>query len=629
VGLRANDLPTLEAEALVASLAAKGLQVRTFDVRVTPGGARFDFELVQVEARARPQRLAYPVAPHRVSEVSTGRHEAPVALAVALTGNEANVAVILEESASSRVLAPRPFRDLRGGFFWETLESWEASWTLETLTAWGENARAEGQGLTVAGVLRPPVRERCRWSVHLHDCAIEQFAEQPSVKTLASAAQLVEVRAVAGCDGLTVSLWHDRLSEPWPSKEPFASRPPRTRRSPPLELEWSVASVGVPATMTHAFCEVDRLVRGWLEESGARHAQLAVAERGRVALARAYTLAEPGYPRAETSDPIRLGSVSKAFTLHALQRCLWVIGQSLETRLADLPGLSALRGRSLGETHLEDVVCHRAGFPSRPDLRPDDPANPLCEVALARALRGDAAARPGDMTRFLLRGDFDLRATKRAAYSNEGYVFLGEVASLLHTGDPGRYDETVRDLFGLGASPLVGTGLAQARERHESPAHPSLPSWTLDPTVDDAPLLVPYAFRGSFLGPAAGWAVSATETLALLSPRLPVEFRTAREVGTIEPSLGLYVSERTHSYTTSKTRTRSATPVVRLMHSGRLQGGAALFVHQCIFPGHEGASRSILLALNRLHDLDYARVGRPLLAALEPIDLEVHRLLSE
>jgi hypothetical protein len=336
-------------------------------------------------------------------------------------------------------------------------------------------------------------------------------------------------------------------------------------------------------------------------------------------LARSYTLAEPGYPLARPGDAVRLGSVSKLFTLLALQHCLERHGLSLESQLAKLPGLSSLGHLALGAARLEDVVCHRAGFPSRPDLRPDDLDNPLSEDALARDL-GVSSARPGDVTRRLLVGDLDFRPTREPAYSNDGYRFLGEVASLLHSGDPGGYEDLVCDLFRLRTSPLLGSDPSRPRDRAETPAHPTLPSWA---GPHAAPRLTSHVYRGDLLGPAAGWSISVSETLELAAPRLPRELRTTRAVGALEPSVGLYVMERTYGDTMFKGRTSSAAPVVRLMHSGRLHGGAALFLHECNLSGHDRATRTLCFAINRLHDLSYAIVGRPLLTALAPISLEV------
>lgn len=181
--------------------------------------------------------------------------------------------------------------------------------------------------------------------------------------------------------------------------------------------------------------------------------------------------------------------------------------------------------------------------------------------------------------------------------------------------------------------------------RRESPAHPIHPTWTID-RFEDArePLtLTPYACNGPFLGAAAGLCVPlvwVARVLARLGPHrdqvsLWKPMDAERALSPAAPGSrgahGVYVGGSGWWTFHSATRVGGAPvpePYRRIHHNGRLDGCAALLVHQMrILPA--GASHanvqgpgtlSLVMATNQLgplYDEPHARQLFDILRDLE------------
>jgi CubicO group peptidase (beta-lactamase class C family) len=397
---------------------------------------------------------------------------------------------------------------------------------------------------------------------------------------------------------------------------------------------------------------LDRWVLQHMRETGARQGQLVIVRGRRLAFARAYTYAEAGYPVARLEDAMRVGSVSKALTTAALLPALHRRGVSagIDARVVDLLGVTPGDAQPwLGALTVRHLLTHDAGLRERVDL--DAPL----------------AAPPGELSERLATlhdGAIFTRApggglAKRLGYSNQGFILLGEILALLERGRADAYEAAIVDalLRPAGVDPgdrgcLLGAGRRRARARREAPAHPSSPTWAekrfTDDDLDEGPLvLAPYADSGVCLGGAAGWCVPLlwlARVFAALGPRsdggglwrrddaelaaTPAAPSSAQGHGfqLAEPGFWTVDTSPCVSSETTRRPTKATFRVVRIAHGGRVEGGAALLLHQMPHPLPEDddaldATLTIALAFNQLGALYADPHGRQLLDIARRIEI--------
>ena len=607
-----------------------------------------------------------------------------------------------------RLVLPLPFRDDEGRFFAARIAaSGLGDGLLVSLAAAGAPIEARGTGLVIAGVWAPQPATRVTWAVHLDAMrsAGDAWRDREEVRTLEAAARPIAAIPIASGSGArwVLSLWHDRAMEPWPSPDPFA-RAPRFEvdeattkgalarvierrgrdedrsviaigagsgflaihgsrgRGADLERRVAIAAIG-DAPPTSATIDgdrddepdhpLDRWALAHMRETGARHGQIVVVRGRRLAFARAYTWAEAGYPTATLDRALRLGSVSKALTTIALLATLRRLGLDVGARVVDLLGLSPDEGPpALRAVTIRHLLTHTAGLATFPDVRHDEPKNPLSEARIGEILRGaTGAAAPGDLTRALARMRDDTAFARRPGeaspdYSNEGFILLGEVLSKLVTGRADAYGEAMMEaLFRpAGIEPSARGCLFRAGQEHaclrgESPAHPSSPTWARDRFAGGAPqsplTLAPYADNGPFLGGAAGLSVPLVwiaRALAALGPRgdgAGLWSAEDAEIAATPAAPGSNVGHGFHlgepGFWTFRPSGGGAPLTVRvekLHHNGRLDGGAALLVHLMPHDARENgdATLSLVAAFNQLGPLYEDPHGKRLLGILRALE---------
>jgi CubicO group peptidase (beta-lactamase class C family) len=560
--------------------------------------------------------------------------------------------------------------------------------------------------------------------VHLDavDAADASWRDRWEPRTLETIARPVLAIPIASSTGgrWVLSLWHDRILEPWPAPDPFAHalrftadevlgsaaladavagrRAGEDRRVIALgagqgpEGTRFVALYGSPgteATLDRRFVAVapgdeappsvalDATARSGLEavapahpldrwalqhmrETGARHGQLAIVRGRRLAFARAYTYAEAGYPVARLDDALRLGSVSKALTAAALLAAIDRRGldSGVDARVVGPELLGFTEGEGpprLAAVTLRQLLTHDAGLRTVADVRPDHPENPLSEQRLGALLGAEGTpAGPGWLARGLARARDDevfARApggaqAARLKYSNEGFILLGEILARLELGSADAYEAAIARalLVPSGVDPgergcLLGAGRTRARSRREAPAHPVSPTWArkrfAGDDLDEGPLvLAPYADKGPFLGGAAGWCVPLVwlaRVLAALGPRSDgASLWQRRQAGlAATPAApgahhghGVYLGEP--GWWTFRPSGGGAPLTVRVMrihHNGRLDGGAALLVHQMpVEARDDGLTLSVVAAFNVLGPLYEDPHGQELLALVQKLE---------
>jgi CubicO group peptidase (beta-lactamase class C family) len=175
---------------------------------------------------------------------------------------------------------------------------------------------------------------------------------------------------------------------------------------------------------------VDAIVRRFMEDRGIRAGAVAVARQGEVLFERAYTWAEPDYPLTGTDSPIRLASVSKAFTEALIYNLVQADVVKLDIAAfpylgleqAALPGQSVdPRLRTITVGHLLD---HRGGWDRK--AAGFDPMSRMRVIANKLGLH-DAPTK-WDIARFMVGEPLQFTPGGEERYSNFGYLMLGLVA---------------------------------------------------------------------------------------------------------------------------------------------------------------------------------------------------------
>jgi CubicO group peptidase (beta-lactamase class C family) len=710
------DRTSDEVSADLERARARGLRVVSLTSYGDPGEVRHAIVLAPNE-RALAQRFEADVALGLEAGV-LARHARdgfhPVLVGMTGPSDRPVLAFVLERveggAIPPRFVPPRPFRDADGALFVTRApgEGPRDAGHLLHLAAAGAPRDATGAGLHVAGIWAPQPSTRIAWAVHLDAVGEGAWRDRREPRTLEAVARPVCALPIVSPSGArwVLSLWHDRVIEPWPAGDPFADarrfeadeadsaealdRAVRARQvnedrrviaigahatpgstrflalygSPgneaplarrfvavaPGELAPPAIPASADARLDHELAPdhpLDRWALDHMRATGARHGQLVVVRGRRLAFARAYTYAEAGYPVASLDDAMRLGSVSKALTAVALFAALARRGFSVDARLVDLLGFAPREGPPrLARVTLRHLLAHDAGLRTFTAVRPDEPRNALSEHAVTTLLQGaPGPARSGMLSRALraIHDDSpfarDPGAASRPDYSNEGFILLGELVAHLTRGSADAYEAALADLVfrPAGVDPrergvIFGAGRAHARERRESPAHPTSPTWAEDrfaPRDGASITLAPYADNGPFLGGAAGVAIPLlwlARVLAALGPRADGSGLLRRSDADLASSpLGFHLGEPGFWTFRQPGGAPLTTRVNRLCHNGRLDGGAALVIHQIPESARDDAldaTLSVAVAFNQLGSLYEDPHGRRLFAILRRLEGE-------
>ena len=630
-----------------------------------------------VEQLFEPDLPASRLAPVLAKRAREGFH--PSLVAMVGPSSRPTLALVLERRAGEEggggarplLLPPSPFRDARGLLFASAGARQLPGGYVKSLAAAGSPAAGD---LRVAAVWAPaPPEAPIAWAVHLDPLpdAGARWEDLLEVRTLASAACPIQVLPLRS-EGRhwVLSLWHDRVVEPWPRPDPFARRvfAGAPGREAPLPRVFSADGPRVPRS-TDDEHPLDAWAREHMRATGARHGQLVVVRGRKLAFARAYTYAEEGYPKATLDHAFRLGSVSKALTsvalLAALRRRALPLGADTPVAAPELLDLAPGQGPPwLAEVTLRHLLSHDAGLRTFVGFAPQDLQNPLSEARILALLRSPArAAAPGQLGEALRSMRSNEAFARRPGggdgarfdYSNEGFILLGELLARLAGEGPGGYERALERLLlapaGVDAEELerrgclFAAGRARALERGESPAHASSPTWAekrfAGDSIDEGPLvLAPYADNGPFLGGAAGlsmplvWVARVLAGLAL-GPRAPgerpalwtredAELAGTRQDPRSHHGLGVHAGEE--GYWTTRATPRDppvSLRVMRLHHAGRIEGGSSLLVHQMPADPRDDAldaSLGVAVAFNRLGPLHDEPHGRRLFGILRKLE---------
>jgi CubicO group peptidase (beta-lactamase class C family) len=592
--------PADEVPATLARAVASGLRATRFHFATVGDAVVVDLGLVPRHGAGEQRAVVGVALSHLKRVIDVERRAGFEPTDVALYGPPPRPlagCLLASTGDASRVLA---------GPWWLENSSArldEEHYTLETVSAWAGDVRVACVGVARRGSPFVP------WSLHLWSGPAGGWATDPEILALARAARPVVQHHLG--ETKVLSLWHDGCAGPWPAEHPYAPRthlawdPPEGRTFEVVEGDSSVSSSAV-----------DRIVREILLETGARHAHVAVVGRDRVLVDRCYGWREPSFPRPNLRAPARLGSLSKCLTALVVNRALARSQRTLDARIRELPGLEERSG-PLGQRTVRELLEHRAGFPSRPELRHDDVEDALSEVRLGTR-EGGSRANPTDLLHAVDERGVLRPPSPSPSYSNESYIVLGEIARTM--AGVSSYASLLSVEFDLGPDVLFATGFTASSARGEVPPQPSQPMAVAARFDEGDPFtLRPYVDDSAYLGAAAGVSVSALDLARVVGAHArPDEATLAgrRGLGELDPTTGLYVGDFLWVHTKFKTRTSRAERAVRSFITGRVHGGSALLVQEVPL-AYELEPLTLVLTVNTLASLNYSRHGRALLGALE------------
>ncbi len=122
---------------------------------------------------------------------------------------------------------------------------------------------------------------------------------------------------------------------------------------------------------------IDEVMRGIMQDSPVRHAQLAIVRDTQLVYARGYTFAPPSWPAVQPTTFFRIASVSKTVIALAIYQLIEMGKLSLDTKVQSILGWKTPKGAAptdarFGDITIRHLLEHTSGLPR--DAHSDDVA---------------------------------------------------------------------------------------------------------------------------------------------------------------------------------------------------------------------------------------------------------------
>jgi N-acyl-D-amino-acid deacylase len=210
--------------------------------------------------------------------------------------------------------------------------------------------------------------------------------------------------------------------------------------------------------LDESFRELDRVIRAFMERSGAPGAGVAVTDHGRLVLARGYGYADIASQKPVTpTSMFRIASISKPITGVAIMQLVEQGKLKLSDRVMDIltcePADKADKvDERWADITVEQCLQHRGGWDR--DVSFD---GMFRAVQFAQQLHIPPPAQQEDVIRCMLNVKLDFDPGERYAYSNFGYNVLGRIIERITGQD---YESYVKEHV------LAPLGIHEARIGH-------------------------------------------------------------------------------------------------------------------------------------------------------------------
>ena len=314
-----------------------------------------------------------------------------------------------------------------------------------------------------------------------------------------------------------------------PNAEPTLS-PPLPEATTLVEGDFRVE--GVPVA---PYAAIDTTVRSWMTTVGARAAQVAVARNGQLIFSHAYTLsADPAYPTTQTSNLMRLASISKLAATVTINQLIAKGVVSSSTPVFPYLGirqplLAASPDPRSDTITVAELIDHTAGFTG--SASPNDPLFTMREIELQLGLQPLTKMQ---FAQYVYGLPLNSNPGTTSVYDNVGYMLLGMVVEKA-TGLPfDRYlQANVMAPLGIASFVPTHTSAALRDPREVIPDDRLVGASVFDLSAN--PVQLPWSFGGGDVifevaDSAIGYAATA-ENIAHLINTYDVYYSSGQPVG--------------------------------------------------------------------------------------------------
>ena len=278
------------------------------------------------------------------------------------------------------------------------------------------------------------------------------------------------------------------------------------QRDVPLPRLWRVTGAAVPA-----LAGFDQIMQTFMQANGVRAAQLTIGMDGDIKLARAYTWAESGYRRTQTSDVFLLASLSKMFTEAAIQSLYDTDKLTPTTTAYPLLGFSKPADMRSDTITIQQLLDHTGGYDDTSTGSGFDPTYSMRQIALSAGLK--RPVNKLDIVRYMYAQKLDFAPGTDTKYSNYGYLLLSAVLEQVTGTDFFAYvQQTLLQPEGI-TDVLLSSTRASQRAANQAVAEDG--GWGLSALDVTSSVPVPFVYGGDgqvkeVVASDAGIAASAT-----------------------------------------------------------------------------------------------------------------------
>ncbi len=166
----------------------------------------------------------------------------------------------------------------------------------------------------------------------------------------------------------------------------------------------------------------DDVIRDYMQDHDVSQASLAVTRNGSLVVARGYTWDDPTHPDVRPTTPFRIASLSKPIASVAVLQLAEAGFLQLDQPIGNLLNLSGWRDPRIQQVTVRHLLHHWGGWDR--GMSPD----PLfLDTAIANALGRPLPTDPEMVVDYMRTQPLDFSPGARHAYSNFGYLLLGQI----------------------------------------------------------------------------------------------------------------------------------------------------------------------------------------------------------
>ncbi|KAH7133086.1 beta-lactamase/transpeptidase-like protein [Dactylonectria estremocensis] len=175
---------------------------------------------------------------------------------------------------------------------------------------------------------------------------------------------------------------------------------------------------------TAARTRMDGIMKTWMQKTGVRQAQVAVAQNGSIVAERSYTWAESNRAVVKPDDIFLLASLSKMFVHAAIYNLIEAGSLNYSTQVYPLLGYTPVDARADNIT-IRHLLEHTGGYDRD---QSGDPTLRFRDIAIEQS-NGTRAADVRDLIEYMVARPLDFTPGEGYGYSNYGSTLLGYIAS--------------------------------------------------------------------------------------------------------------------------------------------------------------------------------------------------------